>query len=420
MTASPGSLQTAPPGADYQLHFVSALLDRAVSVSRPDLKIGKLEDLVFKLAEPYPEAVGLVVAHKHGLPNEFVPWERVSRIDPQAVVIMPPENGDRYPSFVDQPGWILINEHLIGRTILDMDGRKVELVNDVHLLVHHGRMIVAHVDVSLNGFLRKWGLGFLAFGKDRLISWGYVQPLSIEDVSTSDKVSLSLAREQMKELPSEDLADALENLSGEEQEAIFSVLDAEKAAETLLETEPRAQRQIVEDLTPDRAKDILSEMTVGEIADLLSALGHDERTEMLAHLPREMADRVRHILGTDEATAGSLVSHSCVSLPKHLTAADAMTHLRSSAPDTDTLSYLYVITEPERTLLGVVDLRELVVAAPTATLEELMVSPAVAVEAEMVEADVLELFEKYNWRMLPVVDSGERLLGVVGYKDVRR
>ena len=421
MTATSSSLDHAPRGADYQLHFFSALLDRAVSVSRPDLKIGTLEDLVFRLAEPFPEAVGLVVAHRRGLANEFVPWDRVMRIDPQAIVVMPPDGGaDRYPSFVDQPGWILLSEHLIGRTIIDMDGRKVELVNDVHLLSSHGRMIIAHVDVSLNGFLRKWGLGFLAFGKDRCISWSYVQPLSIEDATNVDKVSLSLAREQMKELPSEDLADALEELSGREQEAIFSELDAEKAAETLLETEPRAQRQIVEDLTPDRAKSILSEMTVGEMADLLSALSLDDRNEMLAQVPREQADRVRHILGTSEAKAGTLVSQHFLGMPKQTTAAEAIERIRTSGADADMVTYVYVVTETEHVLMGVVDLRELVLANPTATLEDLMVSPAVTVDSEAVEQDVEEMFEKYSWRMLPVVDASDHLLGVIGYKDVRR
>ncbi|MHB8839567.1 MAG: magnesium transporter MgtE N-terminal domain-containing protein [Gemmatimonadaceae bacterium] len=420
MTATAGSTHAAPHGAEYQLHFFSQLLDRPVAVSRPDLKIGTLDDLVFKVAEPFPEAVGLVVAHRRGLPNEFIPWERVTRIDPHAIVVMPPDHAERYPSFVDQPGWLLLNEHLIGRTILDMDGRKVELVNDVHLLASHGRMIIAHVDVSLNGFLRKWGLGLLALGKDRLISWSYVQPLSIEDATSSDKVSLSLAREQLQELPSEDLADALEELSGREQEAMFSVLEPEKAADTLLETEPRAQRQIVADLPPDRAKEILSEMSVGEIADLLSALPHDDRTELLAHLSPEESERVKHILGTHEATAGSLLSQQFVALSKQLSAGEAIRTLRERAPDADTISYLYVVTDTSQVLLGVVDLRELVLARESATLEELMVSPVVSVDSELGEQDVAELFEKYNWRMLPVVDAGDHLLGVIGYKDVRR
>ena len=168
----------------------------------------------------------------------------------------------------------------------------------------------------------------MRFGDDRLISWKYVQPLSIEDVTTSDKVSLSLTRAQMHELPSEDLADALEELPGPEQEALFSVLDAEKAAETLLEAEPRAQRQIVADLPPDRAKSILSEMTVAQIADLLSALPWDDRIDLLALLPKEQAERVRLLLGTSEATAASLASHDYVAMGKQTTAAEALARLR--------------------------------------------------------------------------------------------
>jgi CBS domain-containing protein/sporulation protein YlmC with PRC-barrel domain len=416
--ATPGA--PAPAGSDFQLYSFSELLERAVSVTRAELKIGKLTDLVFRLAEPYPEAVGIFIDHKWGTPSEFVPWERVQRVESGAVIVLPPDVGERYPPFVDQPGWILLNEHLMGRTILDMDGRRVEVVNDVQLLLSHGRMVLVHVDVSFNGFLRKWGLGFLRLRPDRLISWKYVQPLSIEDATTSDKVTLSLARAEMNELPSEDLADALEEVSGQEQEAIFSVLDAEKAAETLLEAEPRAQRQIIEDLPPDRARSILSEMTVAQIADLLSALPWDDRIALLALVPKDQAERVRHLLGTSEATAGSLISSSFVAMPQHLTAVDALSRLRASAPDTDAVTYLYVVTEPDGVLLGVVDLRELVLASESTLLEELMVSPAVSADSELVKEDVIDLFAKYHYRLLPVVDAGDRLLGVVGYKDIMR
>jgi CBS domain-containing protein/sporulation protein YlmC with PRC-barrel domain len=410
----------APAGPDYHLVFASELLDRPVCETREELKIGKLTDLVFRLAEPFPEAVGIFIGHGWGKPTEFVPWGRVVRTEANAIIVMPPESGDRYPPFVDQPGWILLNEHLIGRTILDMDGRRVEVVNDVQLIQNRGRMIIAHADVSFNGFLRKWGLGFLRFGRDRLISWKYVQPLSIEDAATSDKVSLSLTRTEMHELPSEDLADALEELSGREQEAMFSVLDAEKAAETLLETEPRAQRQIVADLQPDRAKAILSEMTVAQIADVLSALPWDDRIDLLALLPKEEAERARQILGTSEATAGSLVSNNFVAMPRQTTAAEALSKLRSTAPDKEAVTYVYVVTEPEGVLRGVVDLRELVLASETTTLEELMASPPVTVDSALVKEDVVDVFAKYQFRLLPVVDAQDHLLGVVGYKDIMR
>ena len=193
----------------FQLLFFSKLLDCRIRQDKTSKKNGRLTDLVFRLSEPYPEAVGIYIEHGRGLPTELVPWEKVVRIEDDAIYITPTGTGEPYPKFVDQQGWILVNEHLMGQTILDTDGRRTEVVNDVHLLFSKGRMILVHVDISFNGFLRKWHLEKFVSGKDQLISWRYVQPLSVED-HTKDIVTLSVAREQALELPGEDLADALE------------------------------------------------------------------------------------------------------------------------------------------------------------------------------------------------------------------
>ncbi len=214
-------------------------------VGKVDNRLGKLSDLVFQLTEPHPEAAGIYIEHGWGKPTEFVPWDRVISIESDVIFVLAPEHGDTYPPFVDQPGWMLLNQHLMGRTILDTDGRRVEVVNDVHLLYSRGRMIIVHVDTSFNGFLRKWRLGSVRWIKDRLISWRYVQPFSVEDAVTTDSLSLSVKKEGALDLPGEDLADVLEMLSGKEQEAFFAALDSEKAAETLTHAEPRAKRQLI-------------------------------------------------------------------------------------------------------------------------------------------------------------------------------
>src|SRR6202795_987322 len=168
---------------DYQLFYFTQLLKRRICADKYSQKIGKVTDLVFRLMEPFPEAVGIYVEHSMGRPNEFIPWEKVIKIDDDAIFIAPTENGQPYPSFVDQKGWILLGEHFVGRTILDMDGRKTEVVNDVQLLYSKGRMIFVHVDVSFNGFLRRWGLERFKWANDKLIPWRYVQPLSLEDAA---------------------------------------------------------------------------------------------------------------------------------------------------------------------------------------------------------------------------------------------
>jgi sporulation protein YlmC with PRC-barrel domain len=210
MNYPPANDTHKPAGFEaFQLLYFSKLLHRRIRRDQTNGKNGRLTDLVFRLSEPYPEAVGIYIEHSQGRPSEFVPWGKVTRIEDQAIFITPSETGNPYPPFDDQKGWILLNEHLMGQTILDTDGRRTEVVNDVHLLFSQGRMILVHVDISFNGFLRKWGMERFAKAKDQLISWRYVQPLSVED-HTTDVVTLSVARGQALELPSEDLADALD------------------------------------------------------------------------------------------------------------------------------------------------------------------------------------------------------------------
>jgi len=354
-----------------------------------------------------------------GKPTQFIPWENVIKIDDDAILVTPPPEGmEQYPPFQDQPGWILVGEHLMGRTILDMDGRTVEVVDDVQMLHSKGRMLIVHVDISFNGFLRKWGLAKLLKLKDNLISWRYVQPLSLEDVGATDAVSLSLTRKQVKDLPSEDLADALEELSGEEQQAIFSVLDDEKAAETLVAAEPRTQRQLVADLRKEKAKMILAEMSVPQLADLFSVLPHDDVSKLTELLPEEEVQRINAIISAYETSAVSLMSDDYLTAGKEMTAAEALCHIRASATDPETVSYLYVTTPKEKTLLGVVDLRELVLAPDEALLGDIMAAPVVAAQDDDTRDTIEELFVKYHFRMVPVVDSKDHLMGIIRYNDI--
>jgi CBS domain-containing protein len=417
-SASPISDWSA--GKDFRFYYFSQLVGRPVCQGTISHRLGKLTDIIFRLCEPYPEAVGLYLAHGWGKPTEFIPFNRLVKIDDDAIFVQPPENGDHYPPFVDQAGWLMLDEHLMGKTILDMDGRRTEVVNDIHLLESKGRMVLVHVDISFNGFLRRWGLGRLHLLKDVLISWKYVQPLSLEDVTATDRVSLSVTRSEIHELPSEDLADALEELSEKEQQAVFSVLDSEKAAETLMEAEPRAQRQIISNLRKERARTILSEMSVPQLADLFSVLPLDDKMQLLPLLPPDQAQRIESILSQREVTAHALMSSHYVTASKDDTVYQTIQRLRTSSYDHDMISYVYVVGGADKVLLGVVDLRELILAADDLPLSEVMAAPVVAAESDDVREDIEELFAKYHYRMIPVVDQTDHLLGVILYKDIMK
>ena len=403
-------------GRDFQFIWFSELLRRPVCAGKVDNRLGKLSDLVFQLTEPHPEAAGVFIEHGWGKPTEFIPWDRVIGIEQDAILVMPPETGDAYPPFVDQPGWILINQHLMGKTILDTDGRRVEVVNDVHLLYSRGRMIVVHVDASFNGFLRKWGLGSIRWVKDRLISWKYVQPFSVEDAVTGDTVSLSVKKGSALDLPGEDLADVLEMLSGKEQEAFFAALDSEKAAETLTHAEPRAKRQLFAALRKEKAQNILSELSIPQLADLFSVLPYEDTQRFIELLPEREAKRIRRIISEREITARELMSPDFLAFGKETLVGEVLGKIRSGGYEHEVVSYVFIIEDT--VLVGVIDLRDLVLAPDTTRLGDIMITSVVVAEEETTRDDLEEMFAKYHFRMIPVVDVQDRLIGVIHYNDI--
>jgi magnesium transporter len=401
---------------DFEFFWFSELLKRPVCAGKIENRLGKLSDLVFQLTEPHPEAAGIYIEHGWGKPSEFVPWNRVIGIEKDAILVLPPEEGTSYPPFVDQPGWIMTDQHLMGKTILDTDGRRVEVVNDVHLLYSRGRMIIVHVDASFNGFLRKWGLGTVRWIKDRLISWRYVQPFSVEDATTTDSVSLSVKKGSALELPGEDLADVLEMLSGKEQEAFFAALDSEKAAETLSHAEPRAKRQLIANLRKEKAQKILTELSIPQLADLFSVLPYEDTHKFLDLLPEQEAKRIRRIISEREISARELMATEYLTFGKETTVGEILRTIRGGAYESEVISYVYAVEDS--VLIGVVDLRDLVLAPDNATVADLMITSVVAAEEDTTRDDLEEMFAKYHYRMIPVVDIQDRLLGVIHYNDI--
>jgi magnesium transporter len=414
-TPSPAS----GPGS-YRFLYFSKLIKLPICAGKIKDRIGKLTDLVFALTEPYPEAVGIYIEHGWGKPTMFIPWVKVMRIEDDAIFVQPPGNGNTYPTFVDQPDWILVDKHLMGRTILDMDGRRIEVVNDVHLLESKGQLLIVHVDISFNGFLRRWGLGGIHWIKDQLISWKYVQPLSVEEAVSTDKVSLSVTRKQVLQMPGEDLADALEELSGKEQQALFSALDSEKAAETLVEAEPRVQRQIIATLRKEKAHTVLSEMTIPQLSDLFSVLPPEHVTELMELLSPEQAERVRAVLSEREAKARDIMSSNFMTAYKNAKVGEVLERIRHSGVEPDAISYIYVINAEDQTLAGVADLRELLLSPDHMSLGEMMVPPAVVAEENDLREDLAEMFAKYHYRMIPVVDERDHIRGVIHYNDIMK
>ena len=111
---------------------------------------------------------------------------------------------------------------------------------------------------------------------------------------------------------------------------VFSALDSEKAAEVLVEAEPRAQRQLIANIRRERARTILSKMSVPQLADLLSVLPHDQMVQMMDLLPKDEAERIKTIIADLESNAEVLMSSDSVTAKKTTSVLEILKEIRGS------------------------------------------------------------------------------------------
>jgi len=135
-------------------------------------------------------------------------------------------------------------------------------------------------------------------------------------------------------------------------------------------------------------------------------------------LPKADAERIRAILSEHESSANALMSDEYVAAQEGDTVADAFQFIRGTPREPEAISYIYIVDTEERNLRGVVDLRDLVLAAPEARLGDIMTTSVVSVQEEDDRETIEELFAKYHYRILPVVDERDRLRGVIRYNDI--
>ena len=233
---------------------------------------------------------------------------------------------------------------------------------------------------------------------------------------TKDIVTLSVAREQALELPGEDLADALEVLSGDEQQAMFSALDPDGRRSAGRSRTPRqtaAHRLLSEEKAPPGAGHNVRAANGRFLLQFASRKSRrtDETVAATGHA------RQRHHVQHRRA-GGDIDERKIFRVHAEAKAADVLHSLRNFAGDNRNIAYLYIVAGEGKTLQGVVDLRDLVVAPENASLGELMISPVVTADHDCLREDLVALFAKYQFHMLPVVDAQDRLLGIVRNRDI--
>lgn len=224
-------------------------------------------------------------------------------------------------------------------------------------------------------------------------------------------------RQLLAPLHPADLAEILEELEDDQRSAVLHLLSKEQAAEAIAEMEPEDQASILTAMTEERAEAILEEMSADDVADMVGDLPPHQAGAILQLMDDEDATDVRELLGFRVDTAGGIMTTEYIAVHSSLTAEEAIDEMRRLAPAAETAYYVYVINVREQ-LVGVLSLRELIVAQPKALVKEIMRTSLLSVHVNEDQEEVARVVKKYNLLAVPVVDDQDVLRGIVTVDDV--
>jgi magnesium transporter len=212
------------------------------------------------------------------------------------------------------------------------------------------------------------------------------------------------------------VAELIEDLEPVEGDAILLVLEPRVRAEVLGYLEPETQVRVVEAMAPADAAALLHVMSHDDRADLVQRLDEDVVDEILRRLAHAEREDIRRLAGYEPGTAGAVMTTDYAVLPPHLTVREALDQLRREAPDRETIYYSYVVDENRR-LLGLVSLKNLLLARPRARIDEIMKTDLISARIDEDQEAVARKIEEYDLLAIPVVDAEGRLVGIVTHDD---
>ena len=227
----------------------------------------------------------------------------------------------------------------------------------------------------------------------------------------------SLLRQEIVEYNEADIAAFLEELPEAELIQIFRILPKDLAADVFAYLSIEVEQQIIKFLSDREASNILDSLFADDAVDLLEEMPAIVVKRLLAGASPETRRDINHLLQYPEDSAGSIMTVEFVDLKEHLTADEAIEKIRYEGVDKETIETCYVL-DGKRRLIGAVSLRRLLLSPQDAKVGELMHENPIAVNTLTDQEEVAQMFSKYDFLSMPVVDSENRLVGIITVDDI--
>ncbi|MBQ9534332.1 MAG: magnesium transporter [Clostridia bacterium] len=216
--------------------------------------------------------------------------------------------------------------------------------------------------------------------------------------------------EQMEELVSE------EEISGDELPMLFRILPKNLAADVFAEMDGDMQELLIRSFSDRELKEVIDDMYLDDAVDLIEEMPAIVVGRILKNVDAETRKSINQLLNYPEDSAGSIMTIEYVSLKKEMTVQEAFARIRQTGVDKETIYTCYV-TDGSRRLIGLVSVRDLLLADYENTMEEIMETNIISVNTSDDKELVAQTLSKYGFFAIPVVDGEMRLVGIVTVDD---
>lgn len=224
-------------------------------------------------------------------------------------------------------------------------------------------------------------------------------------------------RDILTTMNSADIAALFEELQDEKITFLFRMLPKELAAETFVEMDEDTQEMLIHSFSDSELKEIVDELYVDDAVDIIEEMPANVVKRIIRQADPETRKTINELLKYPDDSAGSIMTTEFVTLRPKMTAEEAIKRIRRTGIDKETIYTCYVADDKSGKLSGIVSIRTLLIADDDDVVEDLMETNVISVNTLDDQEDVAHLFNKYNFLALPVVDTENRLVGIVTIDD---
>lgn len=224
-------------------------------------------------------------------------------------------------------------------------------------------------------------------------------------------------RETLEKSEPVDIAQFLDDLDQKQLPVIFRILPKEVAADTFSHLNSESQKHIIELSSDNEIQYIINELFIDDAVDFIEEMPANVAKKIISNTTEETRNLINQFLKYPENSVGTLMTIEYVDLKKEMTVKQALQHIKKIGIDKETINTCYVL-ENNRIMVGTVSIRKLILADDDVLVNEIMDPDIIVLNTTDDQEEAAAKFRKYDFLVMPVVDSEKRLVGIVTIDDI--